>query len=223
LKEHEIEVAVGKQLKGLFEYNYPNIKFINYDEINPETQAVRITDLAYVLGMDFDNIPFAEGYLNVNPANIDNEKLKVGLCWEAGSAGIRGMINRTIHVKSFEPLFNMTNIQLYSFQVLDSFNGNEKYSDKMIILSKDFKNFTDTAQALKSMDIVVSVDTCVAHLAGALGVPTCLLLPYTTDWRWFDCTKETPWYKSVQIFKQNNSISWEEAINSVAAKIKSML
>ena len=118
--------------------------------------------------MDFDNIPFAEGYLNAETADIKNDKLKVGLCWEAGAAGIRGMINRTIHVRCFEPLLNLDNIQVYSFQYNDTFKGNDKYP-QMINLAKDFKDFSDTAKALKAMDVLVTVDTSVAHLAGALG------------------------------------------------------
>ena len=65
------------------------------------------------------------------------------------------------------------------------------------------------------MDVVVTVDTSVAHLAGALGVNTFLLLPYASDWRWFEDTKTTPWYQSVRIFKQTDHISWEEPINNV--------
>ena len=221
LKEHNIKVAVGKSLKELFENNYPDIEFINYDEINPDTQAIRVTDLAYVLDMDFEQIPFADGYLNSETANINNTKLKVGLCWEAGAAGVRGMINRTIHVKCFEPLFNNDNIQVYSFQVHDTFNGNEKYADKMINLSKTFKNFSDTACALKAMDVVVSVDTCVAHLAGALGKRTYLLLPYAPDWRWFGGdSNKTPWYSSVEILKQRNAISWDETINELIKRLQ---
>ena len=65
LKGKKFKVAVHKSLKKLFEKNYPDFEFINYDEINPEIQYIRLTDLAYILDMDFDNIPFAEGYLNV--------------------------------------------------------------------------------------------------------------------------------------------------------------
>ncbi len=219
LKEHNIKVAVNDSLKKLFETNYPDIGFINYEEINPDTQALRITDLAYALNMDFNNIPFAEGYLDIEPADIKSDKKKVGLCWEAGSSGRRSMINRTIHIKSFESLFDLNEVQLYSFQVKDSFNGNEKYGDKMINLARDFKDFFDTARALKSMEVVVTVDTCVAHLAGALGVRTYLLLPYSADWRWFDSEKITPWYKSIEIFKQKNAISWEDEIKDIVKKL----
>ena len=210
----KVKVAAAKQLRELFKKNYPQIEFIDYDEINPDMKSLRVTDLAYILDMDFDNIPFSEGYLESDTAEIQNDKLKVGLCWEAGSAGIRTMINRTIHIKCFEPLLNLENIQVYSFQVRDTLKGNENYP-QMINLAKDFKDFSDTAKALKAMDVVVTVDTSVAHLAGALGVKTFLLLPYASDWRWFEDTKTTPWYKSVRIFKQTDHISWEEPINNV--------
>ena len=213
-----IYVAAPKSLIDLFRRNYPKVNFIDYDEINPKMQSMRITDLAYILNMDFNNIPFSEGYLKSKTADIKNDKLKVGLCWEAGAAGIRTMLNRTINIKCFEPLLNLNNIQVYSFQVGDTLKGCEKYP-QMINLGKDFKNFTDTAKALKAMDVLVTVDTSVAHLAGALGVKTYLLLPYATDWRWFSDTKKTLWYDSIEIFKQDDSISWENPINSIVEKL----
>lgn len=218
-KVKKIYVAVREQLRELFSKNYPEITFISHEEINPEMQAVRITDLAYVLGMDFDNIPFSEGYLNAEPADIQSDKLKIGLCWEAGSAGIRTMINRTINIRLFEDILNLDNVQIYSFQVRDSLKGNERYP-QMINLAKDFSNFNDTAKALKSMDAVITVDTSVAHLAGALGVKTYLMLPYASDWRWFDDTKTTPWYQSVEIFKQNEPISWEKPFGDIICRLK---
>lgn len=219
-KVQSLKVATHKSLKELFERNYENIDFIDYEEINPKMQSVRVTDLAYLLDMDFDNIPFSEGYLNSESKEIKSDKIKVGLCWEAGNAGIRTMINRTINVKLFEPLFNMENVQVFSFQVRDTLKGNERYP-QMVNLAKDFKNFDDTAQALKSMDVVVTVDTSVAHLAGALGVKTYLLLPYVTDWRWFDDVRKTPWYDSIQIFKQTDPISWLEPITKIVELLKS--
>ena len=169
--------------------------------------------------MDFDNIPFSEGYLKSETADIENDKLKVGLCWEAGAAGIRNMIQRTINVKYFDSLMELKNIQVYSFQYTDTMGGNERYPN-MINLAKDFNDFADTAKALKAMDVVITVDTSVAHLSGALGIKTYLLIPYVNDWRWFDDNKTTPWYKSVRIFKQVSPISWKEPINEIIKLLK---
>lgn len=218
-KVKKLYVAARTSLIDLFKSNFEGIEFISFDEINPEMQSVRITDLAYILGLDFDHIPSSEGYLDASALQIDCEKPKIGLCWEAGSAGIRTMINRTINVKLFEDILNLKNIQLYSFQVQDTLKGNERYP-QMINLASGFKDFSDTASALKSMDLVITVDTSVAHLAGALGVKTYLLLPYATDWRWFDDTKTTPWYKSIEIFKQPGPISWEKPLGDILCRLK---
>lgn len=219
LSGHKVNVATREALQELFQSNFPEINFIKYEELNSEIQTIFITDLPYVLDVDFEHIP--EGSLEAAPAEITNDKLKVGFCWEAGAAGIRNMINRTINIKFFEPMLNMKNIQIYSFQVDDTLGGNEKYP-QMINLAKDFKNFSDTAKALKAMDIVVTVDTSVAHLAGSLNVKTFLLLPYASDWRWFRDTKTTPWYKSVKIFKQKDCISWGNEIEEIVCRLISM-
>ena len=129
------------------------------------------------------------------------------------------MINRTINIKCFAPLIQKENLQIYSLQVEDTLKGCEQFP-QMINLGKDFKNFSDTAKAIMAMDVVVTVDTSVAHLAGALGVKTLLLLPYASDWRWFSDNKTTPWYDSIKIFKQINSISWEEPINDIIAELE---
>ena len=218
-KVEKIYVASNEILIDLFKKNYPNIEFIKYNDINPNMQYIRITDLAYALDMDFDNIPFKNGYLKSEKSNIESNKLKVGLCWEAGSAGIRTMINRTININLLEPILNLENVQIYSFQVQDTLKGNERFP-QMINLAKDFTNFNDTAKAMNSMDLIITVDTSVAHLAGALGIKTFLMLPYATDWRWFSDTKTTPWYNSIEIFKQADPISWEKPIEDIICKLK---
>ena len=217
-KVKKVHLAVSDNLRGLFEKNFKKINYITFDEINPEMKSMRITDLAYILDMDFDHIPYSGGYIKSKMADIVSDKPKIGLCWEAGNAGIRTMINRTINIRLLEPILNLDNIQVYSFQLRDTLKGNDRYN-QMINLAKDFKNFEDTARALNAMDIMITVDTSIAHLAGAMGKKTFLMLPYVSDWRWFGDTKVTPWYESVEIFKQQDPISWEEPIKEIICRI----
>ncbi len=217
-KAKKVYLAVSDNLRGLLEKNFSGINYITYDEIDPEMKSMKITDLAYILDMDFDHIPYSEGYIKSETAEIVSDKRKIGLCWEAGNAGIRTMINRTINIKLLEPILNLENIQIYSFQLKDTLKGNERYP-QMINLAKDFKSFEDTAKAINAMDIVITVDTSVAHLAGAMGKKTFLMLPYASDWRWFSDTKTTPWYNSIEIFKQTDPISWEEPIKEIICRI----
>ncbi len=218
-KVDKIHVASNKKLINLFRRNYPEINFINYEDINPNMQSLRLTDIAFALDKDFEQIPSSSGYLAAEKFDIVSDKLKVGLCWEAGGTGIRTMINRTIDIKKLESFFDLNEVQFYSFQVKDTFDGNNKYP-QMINLAKDFKDFEDTAKAMLAMDVIITVDTSVAHLAGALGVKTFLMLPFSSDWRWFDDIKTTPWYDSIEIFKQQNPSSWMESIEEIKCKLK---
>ena len=93
----------------------------------------------------------------------------------------------------------------------------DNYKDyaELIDLAKDFENFDDTAGALCNMDLLITVDTAIAHLAGALGVKTYILLPYYPDWRWFDNEKKTEWYDSVTLFRQQDPKTWEDVFKQL--------
>ena len=78
------------------------------------------------------------------------------------------------------------------------------------------KGFADTAALVEQLDLVISVDTSVAHLAGALGIRTCLLLLYASDWRWFDRGTDSPWYPSLRLFRQDQPNQWERALDDLA-------
>ena len=79
----------------------------------------------------------------------------------------------------------------------------------MISLSGKLEDFSDTAAVIEKLDLVITIDSSVAHLAGALGKKTFMLLPYSTDWRWFEDTNTTIWYSSMQIFRQEKEGEWE--------------
>ena len=207
-------VITRPQLCQLFKSSFNEFNFITLENANPDIQTVRLSELPFILNLDFDNIPSSSGYLRAEKKVIESDKIKVGLCWEAGSAGIRTMLGRTINIKLFEPFFEKSNIQVYSFQVNDSMNGNNRYP-QMINLAKEFEDFNDTAKALMAMDVVITVDTALAHLSGALGKKTYLLLPYASDWRWFEDDKTTPWYDSVKIFKQTKASDWKNVLEEI--------
>ena len=84
----------------------------------------------------------------------------------------------------------------------------------MIDLSETFDTFDDTAAAMKNLDLMISVDTACAHIAGGLGVKTLLLIPYCSDWRWFDNTEKTEWYSSVRLIKQGERQDWFKEIET---------
>ncbi|MBQ3642671.1 hypothetical protein II906_12220 [bacterium] len=97
--------------------------------------------------------------------------------------------------------------------------NDELKSDKIISLKKYIKDYTDTAALLKNIDILVTADSSIAHAAGALGIKTYLMLPKIPEWRWFNDDKNTPWYKSIKIFKENDKTGWAGVISRISREI----
>ena len=83
--------------------------------------------------------------------------------------------------------------------------------------SGELSDYAETAGLIASLDLVITVDTSVAHLAGALGVPTWLLLPVMPDWRWIAGREDTPWYRSMRLIRQERSGDWSDVVSMVAA------
>ena len=233
LKENfkKIKVLTRENCMDIFKrsyQNYPDIEFIDdYDKFGNYDKYTLASDLPYYLKMDFDHIPFPEGYLTVNSDKkeyfrnkyFNTEKLKVGLCWKAGGAGMRAAINRTINIDYFKRLLEAKKVQFYSFQLDDIFDATEKYP-QIIDLKDELKTFDDTASALENVDLFISADTSCAHLAGAIGKKTYLLIPYCSDWRWFDNTEKTEWYNSIELFKQQDRRDWFIEVDRVCEKLK---
>lgn len=235
LEKHfeKITIGIHPSLLKLCERSfkkYKKIRFIKYPKRQPKTDYSAImSSLPSTLKMELD-FPFSEQYMiddnkktkELKTKYFNTNKLKVGLCWEAGSAGIREQLNRTLHLSLFEDILKIPNIQFYSLQYKPLFNDYKSYNN-IIDLGTNFKDFDDTASALKNLDVVITVDTSVAHLAGALGIKTFMLLPYCADWRWFNDTDTTPWYKSVKIFKQQDHVMWDKEMNDIQNELKKLL
>ena len=155
-------------------------------------------------------------------ANYDfmkSDKKKVGFFWQ-GNPMI--MPERTIKLEQLVPIINLKNIQSYSFQMTDFGDKDSELKKKLplINLVPYIKNYSDTAAFLKNIDILVSIDTSIANLAGAMGVKTILLLPYNSEWRWFHDTEKTSWYENVNIFKQTTPLVWDDVIERVKHELE---
>lgn len=220
-KFDKIKIFTRNNCIDLFRRSYNKEKYNNiefYDNllsVGKYDKYVLSSDLPYYLNIDFNNIPFPDGYLSYDKEKCEylknkyfkTDKLKVGLCWKAGGSGMRAAINRTINIDYFKNFLGLENIQFYSVQLDDIFDAVERYP-QIIDLKQEIKTFDDTAAALKNMDLFITADTSPLHLAGALGVKTFLLIPYCSDWRWFENNKTTEWYSSVELFKQQDRIDW---------------
>ena len=94
-------------------------------------------------------------------------------------------------------------------------------SSNIRFFGEELKDFSDTAALCALMDVVISVDTSVAHLAGALGKTTWVLLPYAPDWRWLLDRNDSPWYASIKLYRQGKEIQWAPVLERVAKELLS--
>jgi tetratricopeptide (TPR) repeat protein len=188
-----------------------------------------LMDLPRIFGTTLDTIPADIPYLNANSIKVetwreafgDRSALKVGVVW-AGSPLHKGDQQRSLSAKAVLPRLVMPGVQLFSLQkeprAADRPVLNELGAD-IIDLAPLLGDFADTAAAVAALDLVISVDTSVAHLAGALGRPCWMLLPYALDWRWLRDRKDTPWYPTIRLFRQSKPQAWDSVLARVAAEL----
>jgi len=151
--------------------------------------------------------------------------LKVGLVW-AGNPEHVNDHRRSVDLKLLAPLFSVPGVSFASLQVgprsddLRKLKGSEiKIED----LSSSFNDFVESGAAVSALDLVITVDTSMAHLAGALGKPVWVLLPWVTDWRWMLNREDNPWYPNMRLFRQKRGANdWTDVIMRVAEELKAV-
>jgi hypothetical protein len=220
-----------KPLHGLLR-NVPGI-----DELVERSASVRpatacdicipLLSLPAIFETTLETIPAIHPYLFADPDKIITWRrrlpaggIKIGIVWSGRPATPTdpvGLSYRSCELQWFAPLTQIPNIRIYGLQKGPAAGDVVKSSlDKNIVnLGEEFKDFSDTAAAIANLDLVISIDTAVAHLAGALGKPTWLLLPQAADWRWLQERSDTPWYPSMRIFRQQNLGVWGSVFKQV--------
>jgi len=183
-------------------------------------------DLPFVLER-WAPLPMAEPYLQADPASraVWREKLRprshfrVGLAW-AGNPRHRNDRRRSMPPEKLRPLFRIPGITFHSLQMnLPAGQPQPLMEAGLIDLTDGITDFADTAALVAELDLVITVDTAVAHLAGALGRPVWTLLPFVPDWRWGLDREDTPWYPSMRLFRQPTPGDWESVIRRVAKEL----
>ena len=146
------------------------------------------------------------------------EGFRVGLVW-AGSPKNPNDRNRSIASELFRLLVEAPGVSAFSLMVGRDGEASRVFGDGVVDLEEYLTDFSETAAAIANMDLVISVDTAVAHVAGALGVPVCTLLPYTAYWLWILECDDTPWYPSMRLFRQEKRKEWASVLERVAAEL----
>lgn len=142
-------------------------------------------------------------------------KFKVGFAW-AGSLDHKQDRWRSTQLDQWRGLFALDGVQFYSLQVGPRTLDLQLGDYPVIDLSPRLKDYSDTAAAIEAMDLVVAVDTSIVHLAGAMGKPTLVLLPFSCDWRWLMHRSDSPWYDSVLLIRQHKELEWAPVFDHAA-------
>jgi Tfp pilus assembly protein PilF len=162
------------------------------------------------------NSPYLHASVETPPwIDIRNHQPRVGLVW-AGSKKNRIDGKRSLSLLEFAPLFGVSGISFYSLQQGSLADDDLRPFAGVLPSTADF---AETAAAIAHLDLIVAVDTSVAHLAGALGKPVWILLPYVADWRWLTDRADSPWYPSARLFRQHQPGAWHPVIDQVAAAL----
>jgi len=193
-----------------------------------------LLDVADVLHTIVDTIPMPQAYLKASPSlthywsswlnQLPKSKRKVGLVWQ-GNKDHQADIFRSFSLSTYEPLSNLDDIQFISLQ--QGYGADQaplwKGSRPLITLPDGTDQsggaFMDTAAILSQIDLLITSDTSIAHLAGALGRPAWVLLNKMPDWRWLLDRDDSPWYDSVRLFRQSTQSDWAEVIQQVKAAL----
>jgi len=226
-KGAKIIFQVPEALQKILEYNYSNIEFITKDKNIIHDYNFPIMDSPYFLHTDYDSIPYSESYISIKKDDskaykekysLFNSKRKIGISYK-GSKLHTNDENRSINLELFLNYFNNSfndNIEFYSLQYGATPQENEILKKFNITnLSSKIDNFYDTALFVDNMDLIISVDTSLVHLSGAMGKDTIVLLPFSSDWRWGVDNDSTNWYSHMQIFKQTKYQEWDTVLKSV--------
>jgi hypothetical protein len=225
LRAHTAEVTVlaADELLPLLDY-IPGI-----DHAMPLESAtasavweIECSDLPYLFRTTLSTIPFADGYITPPPRHFpefsakrwaDAGPMRIGIVWAAGSWSP----GRSLPPALIETFAEIPGVSLVSLQAGEA--GRRCPPGRVLRPGKDL-NIIETASLIQELDLIISVDTMVTHLAGALGKPVWTLLQYSSDWRWMLDRRDTPWYSSMRLFRQSTPGDWRGVVRDVANELR---
>lgn len=205
------------------------------DPLPPFDYHVPLSHLPALFDVDLDSIPAASRYLkSVNAIRQEladllktksNHERMVGLSWQGNPEQGRDPM-RSCRLKALMPLADIPGIRLVSLQTGEA--GCRQLAevegqDKLVDVGSRLRDFADTAAVLDQLELLVTVDTAVAHLAGAMGRPVWTLLGYAPDWRWHLQQTDSPWYAGMRLFRQPSWGDWQTVVQTVADELRRLV
>jgi len=222
----KITLLVNNKLKKILTNLDTNINVIDYESLDFSKYELQIPigSLPKLLNIQkLKDINFYKLNLNNREVgkNFDNNKFNVGIAW-SGNPNYAKDEYRSVSFQTIKKIFFLKNVNFYKLSQNKKNIEETKYSFYPNLYDFSDKSFYEIACLMHNLDLVVSTDTSIIHLAGIMNIKSFLLLNFNSDWRWFDDIQTTHWYPSIKIFKQNKIDSWEDVIDKVIYEIKKL-
>jgi tetratricopeptide (TPR) repeat protein len=221
----KVIVACPKELTSLLQNVEGVQQAVSYGERLPGFDLYcPLPSLPFIFGTTSESIPVKIPYINADYSltrrwrdklKDDDSQLKIGLVWA-------GREQRSFSLDLFSPLSGLEDVTFYSLQKGEAAKQAEHSSGNMEIVdyTEEIHDFSDTAAFIENLDLIITVDTAVAHLSGALGKTVWTLLPAVPDWRWMLVRKDSPWYPTMRLFRQSLSGAWDQVVNLIGNELR---
>ncbi len=228
----EVVVACSRELQPLVG-QMPGIKllFDQWEACPPVKAYCTLSGLPRLHGTTLDNVPGGVPYLKADPeksarwrARLDElsspARPRIGLVW-AGRPTHMNDRNRSVTLNTFAPITDIDGVSFISLQKGQGVDQIGGYFGRapLINLGPEIDDFGDSAAVISHLDLVVTVDTAIGHLTGAMGKPAWIMLPYAPDWRWLQQRSDTPWYPTVRLFRPSAPKDWPSITSAVATAL----
>ena len=228
----EVVLEVQPFLHALVRDNYPAVRVVTKGERPEEVDwHCPLLSLAGVFRTDLSNLPAAVPYLHAGTEKkgiwsrrLGGDELRVGMVWTGNPEHTRDRM-RSIPITQFGRLTEVKAATFFSLQkglTAERWGEVAAATRGVTDLGWALEDFTDTAAIVANLDLVITVDTSVAHLVGALGKPVWILLPHAPDWRWLKDRTDSPWYPTAKLFRQTVAGQWGDVLDRVAKDLEQM-
>jgi tetratricopeptide (TPR) repeat protein len=224
--------VIHPELVALVEHSMPGVQCLTPERQFEADYHVALLDLPMHLGTTLESIPAEVPYLRAPQDKVAQwrerlapwqGKFKVGLAWSGSQKQVNNN-NRAVPLSELAPLLRMRGVQCFSLQKGDAAGFTDVAPDpkQLIDLTAEWHDFSDSAAMLENLDLVISVDTAVAHLAGALGRPVWMMLAPNADWRWLLEREDSPWYPTMRLFRRGLGEGRAAQVGRVVEALKAL-
>lgn len=197
--------------------------------------------LAFIMRSTLEHPTSDVPYLTADPTLIAywnkqlsaDSQFRIGLCWQSSvmrdQTGAIIPNPRSISLTQLTPLAQIPSVSFYSLQRINGTEQLQTLPEKFVVheFGLDFDQihgrFMDTAAVMKNLDLVITVDTSIAHLAGALGVPVWVILPTVSDFRWLRNCSDSPWYPTMYLFRQQEYSNWDRVVEEIVQALQKQI